>query len=301
MKYLQYKREVGKLHIYYESAKLGYEYIKQTSSNETISTELIDEYYDSPGIQFLEEHLLKYGGFQLTKHTFVEILYGKFKDSVFDLAIQQAKVRLNSEIFKCDYQQLEEQILNEVAKYSLIDISKININVYLLFGIRGTSVVWNNKIAVDLCDSALYENEILSESRIISMMAHEIHHMCFDSYRKENNIKNEGKESIISGLIAEGIAYVFFTPWLNQEPNVKVKWDINYVDIEEKIQKLEIIFENDMSEVEIDDLQVNLFGESLLGYTIGYHMIQRIYEMYGKGKVLSLMKTLDLFNSYNLC
>ena len=72
---------------------------------------------------------------------------------------------------------LEDDTMSMVRTHLPNNINFPEITVYFLFGIRGTSIVLNNKIALDLCDDSLYENGDISFERLLQTLAHEIHHI----------------------------------------------------------------------------------------------------------------------------
>jgi len=93
------------------------------------------------------------------------------------------------------------------------------------------------------------------------------------------------------------MACFYFTPdIINQNEK---QWNINLKDIDTKIEELRLYLADcNITENEIAALQESLFDDSLLGYTIGYVMIERIHNKTGLDRVIKLLNDFCLFEVY---
>lgn len=287
------------------SALISINLLEKIKKHELLSNSEIERYDQSAGILFLKQHCNKYGGFALDKEKLRQILEKPDQWGVFGRTVLLGldKIEYIEEIMSLDIHSMEREVINKVQKYSLIDVSQLEIKIFLLYGIRGTAIVLPEEgIGIDLCDCSLYENNRIIPERLIDVLAHEYHHICFERYCKEHKIHEQSNvDSILLGIISEGMAYEFFTHWLI-DTEYKVIWERNFVDIEYKIELLKERLNQDNSVEQLEMLENELFGHELLGYTIGYHMVHSIHTRLGPDAVLNLMKTLCIFEVYqSLC
>jgi len=291
-----------------EAARLGRNVIDLISKKDMLSDDLLSQYYYSEGIKFLMEHLKCYGGFELTIDRFKYFFGLPIEKNVFERPIHLGLSKLQAiddayfaylqEILKT----LEDDTMSMVGTYLPNNIEYPEIMVYFLFGIRGTSIVLKNKIAIDLCDDSLYENGSISIKRLQQMLAHEVHHIGvtvkFQEFTKSiYDERDICKYSIIADIISEGMACFYFTPEITNQ-NEK-QWNVNLTDIDTKIEELKLYLADcNRTENETSALQGSLFGDSLLGYTIGYVMIERIHNRIGLDRVIKLLDDFCLFEVY---
>lgn len=274
---------------------------KMKRGEEILDWEIV-QYEESAGIQFLKQHCSRYGGLELNQEVLKQILKHPNQCGVFGEAVILGMEKLDDIdlLLNVNLYELEDEITQKVQNYSLVDVSTLDITIYLLYGIRGTAIVLpENALAIDLCDDSLFVNGRLESSRIIDVLAHEYHHICFDQYVKEHGTRDKTiADSILNGLISEGMAYEFFTPWLIKEGGHESIWDKNYIGIEENIVSLEKVLKEETDKGQLEKIENELFGSGLLGYTMGYHMIHRIHKKLGKNSVLDLMNTYNIFEVY---
>ena len=282
--------------------KISLKLLNKLKGNIHITTEEISEYFNSPGIQFLREHCKQNGGSDINEKILRDIMENPKKHGVFGQAVQNGIQRLYqvNEIMKLDISAMENEVKGKVQKYSLIDISQVDTTIYLLYGIRGTALALPDRgLSIDLCDSALFTDNHINPERVKDILAHEYHHIILEHHLNHiyGNHRSE-KQLILSGLIGEGMAYEFFTPWMVEGEYAKT-WARNYKNIEEKIDSLELKLTQEMTPQDIKSLDFKLFGNELLGYTLGYYMIQQIHKKLGLNAVLDLMYTLNIFETYH--
>jgi len=291
-----------------EAARLGRTAIDLISRNDMLSDDLMLRYYNCDGIRFLKEHLKFNRGFELTIDYFKHILSLPNEDSVFERSVHLglSKLHIFEDVYFVDLQNklitLDKSTMSMVRKYLPNNIDFPEITVYFLFGIRGTAIVLNNKIAIDLCDDSLYVDGSLSFERLQQILAHEIHHIGVSVRFKEfvrqfSDEKELLKYSIIENIISEGMACFYFTPEITKL--YEKQWSTNLTEIDKKIEELRLcLFDSDITEKETTSLQDSLFDDSLLGYAIGYVMIERIHHKLGMDRMIKLLNDFSLFEVY---
>lgn len=284
------------------SMRISIHLLNKLKNNDPITAEEISEYFNSPGIQFLREHCKRCGGSNINEKVLSDIMEQPEKYGAFGRAVQAGLQRLNQaeEIINIDISAMEKEVKERVQKYSLIDVSQIEVKIYLLYGMRGTAIVLPERgMAIDMCDSAIYTDNHIDLERVKDTLAHEYHHIILDYHIDQMYGNNQSeKQMIIRGLIGEGMAYEFFTPWM-VEGEYATTWARNYENIEEKIDTLELQLCQEITPQQIEALDNQLFGSGLLGYTLGYYMIQQIHKKFGLNAVLDLMNTLNIFEIYH--
>jgi len=289
------------------AAHLGRRIIELVSKKDVLSDDLLSQYYYCEGIQFLNEHLKHYGEFDLTADKLKYFFSLPNGDSVFERSIHLGMSKLNSIdgvllLIDKQVQAFESDLMDMVGKYLPGNFHCPDITIYFLFGIRGTAIVLDNKIAVDLCDNSLYENGNISLNQLQCLLAHEIHHIgvsaAFQEFSKHiTNKKELIKYSIIESLVSEGMACFYFTPDIAIHNNTQ--WNANLTDIDTKINNLmQYLGDSNNTESDLTVLQDSLFDDGLLGYTIGYVMIEKIHNFKGLYRVISLLCDFNLFDTY---
>lgn len=294
-----------KINLNVKAAQYGYSILKNIKKGMGVQEREFQKYYASEGIQFLKSHILNHGGFKLTYEVFKEFHKNPHSSNVFGSSILQGidRIKVYKDICNIDVEKLEDEIIVRVNTYLNEDISKESINLFLLFGIRGTAITQGNSIALDLCDKSLYINEELSSPKIADLLAHEVHHVgVHKSFQKMINRgvspDKEFKYLVIEGLLSEGMAYLYFTPWLKEESYIKPIWEENVRNIEKSIDDLYTLLESTLSDAQKDEIENKLFGDGLLGYTMGYHMVSSIKESIGNEGVLELLRSFKLFEEW---
>lgn len=294
-----------KINLNVKAAQYGYSILKSIKNGMGLQEGEFQKYYESEGIQSLKSHLLTHGGFDLTYDLFKEFHINPKLSNVFGNSILQGidRIKVYKDICNIDVEKLEDEIMVRVNTYLNDDVSKESINLFLLFGIRGTAITQENSIALDLCDKSLYINEELSAQRVADLLAHEVHHVGVHKSFQKMITKGvspdkEFKYSVIEGLLSEGMAYLYFTPWLKEEQYIKPIWEENARNIEKSIDDLYTLLESTLLEAQKDKIENKLFGDGLLGYTMGYHMVSSIKESIGNEGVLELLRSFKLFEEW---
>jgi hypothetical protein len=288
---------------------MGYSVLSELSAIGRVHEERIAQYYSSVGIRFLKRHLEYFGGYDLTEERFLGLFRLSGESNTFTRSIQSGLGLLPSydpnefQSLQRDITLIEKEIVAVVRKHLPDDADFSQVVVYLLFGIRGTSIVYGNEIAVDLCDAALYENGRFIADRLKGVLAHEIHHIAvarkFEKFAKRLSCEEERVEyTVIEGLISEGMAYFYITPYLI-ELNA-AQWNLSMTDIEQKIEQLRALLHNPIVSLE-EKKKANdaLFDDSLQGYAMGYFMIRKLHEAYGPEAVTMLLNDFSLFKAYD--
>lgn len=292
-----------------KSAVMGYSALSDLSVIGSVSDKLLVQYYCSDGIRFLKRHLEHFGGFDLTEDRFLGFFHSQGEGNTFTRSIQSGLKLLpsfNPNTFRNiqrDIILFDKEIVAIVRKYLPCTLDFSQVNVYLLFGIRGTSIVYDNEIAVDLCDAALFEDGQFIMDRLKGALAHEIHHIAvaqkFEEFAKRLSCEEERiKYAVIEGLISEGMAYLYLTPYLI-ELNA-AQWSHSMVDIEQKIEQLRaVLFDPTVGLNGKMRMYDSLFDDSLKGYSMGYYMIQKLHQAYGSETVIELLDDFRLFEVYD--
>jgi len=291
-----------------QAALLGRKIIAIMLKGETIPYNLLSQYFKCEGIQFLKKHLKHHGGFELTlenlKYYFGLPGENNFIEKSVRLGITKMQAIDDNTLFDLEIasRTLMNDISDMVETYLPKGFDYQEPTIFFLYGIRGTSIVLDDKIAVDLCDDNLYDNGELSYSLLQGMLAHELHHIAvsqrFQKFSERAlSEKTRFRYSIIEGLISEGMACFYFTPEVANRH--KKQWDNNLIDIDAKIERLmQSLDDFSDSKNEQSALQDSLFDDDLLGYTIGYVMIERIHNKAGRDRVISLLNDFSLFEAY---
>ena len=144
-----------------QAALMGHAIANDLAHGRQIFADTVSAYYSSDGIRFLKHHLHRFGGFDLTEERFSSFFHQPCGNNVFTKSILQAMALAPSPGFNAfdnvreHIERFKDEVEFEVARYlpdgeSGVALSEVA--VYLLFGIRGTSIVLGNEIAVDLCD-----------------------------------------------------------------------------------------------------------------------------------------------------
>lgn len=292
-----------------KSAVMGYSVLSVLSVKGYVREECLAQYYNSDGIRFLKRHLKHFGGLDLTEDRFLSFFHSQGEGNTFTRSIQSGLKLLPSfnpnafQNIQRDIILFEKEIVAMVRKYLSGDADFSQVDVHLLFGIRGTSIVYGNEIAVDLCDATLYEDGKLIIGRLKGAIAHEIHHIAvarkFEEFAKRLSCEEERVEyTVIEGLISEGMAYLYLTPYLI-ELNA-TQWNQNMEDIEQNIERLRVILLGSAAGL-TDKMRMydSLFDDSLKGYAMGYYMIQKLHHAYGPEAVIALLDDFRLFEAYD--
>ncbi|GFZ32949.1 hypothetical protein CSC2_34750 [Clostridium zeae] len=283
---------------------------KNMNSSKSISTEMVKEYYETPGMIFLKKHLKNYGGLEFTEelllHLLEDINLNKqilSKDNIF---LKSMKLGLSYvDIVKEDFSKLHfndviEKAINLADIYLPKKISGDSI-IYLLYGIRGTGITLRSEIAIDLCDEYLNNNGHINIERLINLIAHELHHIEVNKLlnkRKQNedNLKKQILIDFVGELMSEGVAYYYLPSPYDKEGMLNIKWNNNIRNLDSIMFELNNYVEKilDGQIVDLNDLG-HLFNEGLKGYTAGYTMVKLIDKTFGKDKVINCLEDCFMF------
>lgn len=293
----------------YESIRL----LKRMNKNLTID---VNHYLNSPGICFLNKHLNRYGGSTLNKDVLDKIVIETMEnpsinvnDNSFVKSMKYGLKYLSQMENEFNNLNIEDVIKKAVDKANNLLPNNLNENakIYFLYGIRGTSIVYDKEIAVDICDEFVSSNGVINVNNLINIIAHELHHIGFDNYIKDLISKTiqPSKKLIISfigELMSEGLMYYYLpNPYDKENVNNKL-WEENLININSIINNINQYL-NKLKRGEIKNIEDSgqFFDERLLGYSCGYIIIKTIDEKYGKDEVIKKMRDiLSLLDMYNL-
>ena len=133
-------------------------------------------------------------------------------------------------------------------------------------------------------------------------MAHEVHHIavshkCAALLDRAKSDTERARYAILEGLIGEGMASFYFTPFLSEQ-NSK-QWERNLSGVEQKINALyALLYDASTTATQLAQTELALFGEDILGYTMGYFMIEKIHKAHGPAGVIALLSDFQLFDVY---
>lgn len=184
-----------------EQSILVFKTLHETSE---IPIEMLSQYLGSPGILFLKKHLLYYGG-----TVFNEALLSQLLDSIITDPVPRTgdSVFLRSMKHGLEHVDVLEQEFNAIDMDAAIQKSVIlankylpneieeDVKVYFLYGIRGTGIMLENEIAIDICDKYISRNGILDTDNLTAILAHEFHHIGVDEHVSETLHCVEGARS----------------------------------------------------------------------------------------------------------
>ncbi|GKU27503.1 DUF5700 domain-containing putative Zn-dependent protease [Clostridium folliculivorans] len=288
---------------------------KQINRNKTASTELIKEYYETPGIIFLKKHLRNYGGLEFTEellsHLLKEINLNKEIIPENNIFLKSMKFGLkyvdivSKNISNIDFNEAIEKAINLASMYLPKKISE-DCTIYLLYGVRGTGITLGNEMAIDICDEYLSRDGYINVERLINLIAHELHHIEVNKLlnkrkEKENNVKKQILFDFIGELMSEGVAYYYLPSPYNKDGILSTNWNNNIRNIDNILFEVSNYVEKilDGQIAKLNDIG-QLFNDGLKGYTAGFTMVKLIDQTLGKEKVLSCLEDCFMFiEAYN--
>ncbi len=275
----------------------------------------IKEYIESPGIVFLKKHLKEYGGMEFDDKFLLQLIDDVLKnpsitsnDSIFLRSMKHGYKLvevIEREFRTIDINEIIEKAVDLVNLY-LPEAFDENVQVYFLYGIRGTGIVLDNEIAIDICDEYLSKNGILDTDNLINILAHELHHIAVNKYifKIQQNEKDMKKQRLIyfmGDLISEGVACYYLPSPYDKEGILNEKWNSNLKKTYFILNNVKGYIDRILSGTLIDLKEIwHLFDDNLEGYTAGYIMTKLIDQTFGKEKVLECIKDCFLFlEQYN--
>jgi hypothetical protein len=299
---------------FYSSIEL-YDQIK---INNEIPLEKVDFVLNTEGMNFLKKHLNHYGGTQFDKELYVKLLKkvlhekntNNFEESIILRSIKKGLD--NTEFYinnfkKLNIKKITENAFQKAKLYLPFNEDKEeDIKLYLLYGIRGTAIILENEIAIDIVDDYLEENGEINEAAFIEMLAHELHHIFFQKFLTKQlkntiDIKEKNKIQFIGELLSEGTATFYFTNPYRMNDLTKEVWGNNLNNFDNLFEEVKKVLEQ-VSNIEtpIKEETWHLYDDNLIGYTVGYVMVKTIDETFGKEKVLECIKNhTNFFDFYN--
>lgn len=283
---------------------------KQMNRDQSVSTEIIKEYYETPGMIFLKKHLRNYGGLEFTEELLLQLLKDinlnkqiLSSDNIFlksmRLGLKYVDVA-EKKISTIDFNDVIEKSINLVEKYLPKKVNE-ECTIYLLYGVRGTGITLGNEIAIDICDEYLNKNGHLNTERLINLIAHELHHIEINKLIKirkqsENNVKKQILIDFIGELMSEGLAYYYLPSPYDKEGILDINWNNNIRDIDNILIELNNYIEKILHGQILDLNELgHLFNDSLKGYTAGFTMVKLIDQTFGKEKVLNCLEDCFMF------
>ncbi len=284
-----------------EMVEISYEILSFIKNNNEIPNELIERYFKTPGFELLIKHLKHYGNFELKLDylgkCFETVNSGNKSENIFVknmMVVLNNIDKYNDILSKLDVTEITEKSIRLANQYLPMDFEG-DFKVYFALGIRGTSIVLGNEILVGLCDFSLEENGELNLECLIKILAHEIHHIAFDDYVKalygRTNEREHSMIYLLGEVLSEGIASYYLT-----NPNEKnildnSNWINNKEDINVHLQTINQFLSNMKNGGEIPKEKINdLFDDSLIGYSVGLELVEKIHKKLGFEKVLDCVK-----------
>jgi len=273
-------------------------YDRVDRGDELLETTLL-AYYESQAIQFVCAHLKYWSQWTLDYKTFKEIvikgLSGQASDSVLVKSVHQGYSyykRYNHLLDRVFFLDLLEEARLKAGAYLPCEPSE-DMVLYPLLGIRGTGLVLDNRIGLDLIDDSLLVDGRVCRQRMVALLAHEVHHIESERLGRQAVEKMEGnklKLEMLTELLSEGTAMYYLT---NPEEVASLKtevWQRNMENIEVHVQ--EVI---DCIEAGDSQKRLGLYNGSMVGYCVGYHMVERIHRILGKEGVMACILNPALF------
>ncbi|WP_160679077.1 DUF5700 domain-containing putative Zn-dependent protease [Clostridium sp. C8-1-8] len=281
----------------------------------TLTENQINRYLEEEGIKFLNEHLFHYGGSMIGKELLVKLFSLAIEnpklegvDNIILKSIKQGFSRLScvkKTLSKLDLNQIIDNSVKMANKFLPIYIDDdLDIKVYFLYGIRGTSIVLKDKIAVDLCDEVLWEGDKINSEFLTRIIAHEVHHIGTDRNFKAvidglNSAREKGKVRLLSELLSEGSAMYYLNNPEELSSFKSTQWQNNDENMALILEEVELIIDKIIAGgLEVDKEIEVLFGQELKGYWAGYHMVEIIDRIFGLNTVLECISNINLFLEY---
>lgn len=301
------------LNINYQSLKLAVSIFKDLWEQRTVEEAKLEQYLDSLGIIFLKKHLKHYGGTDLNKkvldYLIARALYNPAVEGGDNIIIRSFKKGYNV------VNKIEIEFINTGLENLIVQASDLanqflpgkwsgDIELYPLYGIRGTAIVLGKELAFDICDDVLMTDEGINLTALLQLLAHEIHHIAVEEYleahiRNISNVQEKKLYKFIGSLISEGAAVFYLTNPIEMNNFLTPQWKENLNKANELLSEVQTVMNKLRNDelYEVEDTQY-LFDESLKGYTVGYLMVQSIHNVLGKNKVIDSISNPQLFIDY---
>lgn len=292
--------------ILYDSLQIAGSLIERYKKHDPIPDSELSNYYQSPGIDMLRRHLGYFGGNSIDEMQFIRSIHNGF-DNRGTQNLFAVNVRNGTGRYERNFAKFNRSVLDQIIHAALAETKKFlpfeidtDIKVYLLYGIRGTSIALGNEIAIDLADSDLYIGEEFSFERLKSTLCHEFHHVYLNEIfggKAKNNPEKKIYYEMLNHIISEGFASYYFTGYI-----IKNAMQKHGLDRDQKKSAIEhvsrILFSQDYSQEEALVQIQKLFDDSLVGYFIGYELFAYIDSHYGKDEAIQVIADESLFEKY---
>lgn len=275
-----------------------------------VSAERLGQYLATPGMSLLKRHLQRYGGIVLDEAFLADLFETvgsnpvlKPDDHVFLRSAKrgwQLLDTLEPQLRSVDFQALVERAV-VMANEFLPEQLDEDITVYFLYGIRGTGIVLDKEIGIDVCDPTLFREGALDHHLLIGVLAHELHHIGVSKHvttalASVTDCRLRMLGNILEPFLSEGAAYLYITPPEHLEEGLVRQWQSNLTNITAIFGRVNSFIDgirqgtlSNLSETE------QLFDNSLQGYTAGYIMIKAIEDTLGRKAVLDSIRSCLLF------
>ena len=284
--------------------------LRQFREASFVSKECLAEYLAAPGMLLLKRHLQRYGGIILDED-FLAALFEEVQgdpvmkqdDHVFLSSAKrgwQLLDILEPQLRSVDLEALVQRAA-EMANEFLPEPLDEDIAVYFLYGIRGTGIVLDREIGIDVCDPALFSKGTLDPRLLTGVLAHELHHIGVSKHvtaalAQVTDLRLRMLGSFFEPFLSEGAAYLYITPPEHLRGDLVLQWQSNLANIAIVLGRVNSYIDgirkgtlSDLSETE------QLFDHGLQGYTAGYIMVKAIEDTLGLKAVLDSIRNCLLF------
>lgn len=292
--------------INFDSYHKAIEIFEDIHKNHELSDSKLKDYFETQGIEFLRRHIMRGSKIELEFEIFKKLFEkGISDDQSNNILVNSIRNGLCEFTNNKDLQKRYsfEKLINEAIKLANLYLPRevsSTIKLYPMYGIRGTAIVLENEIGIDFVDQSLYVDGKIDDTRLIGLLAHEIHHIELESCTKDlierENILNTTYIEMISELLSEGTAMFYLTNPYEIETLRTETWISNMNNIEYHIDNV-INYIEDFNNRE----HLELYDEDMIGYSVGYIMVEKIHNKYGKSKVMECIidprKFFDLYKS----
>ncbi len=152
---------------------------------EPVPVELVDQLIASPGIQFWLEHASRHGGFTEERYRNLlkraETAEVPTRNRLLDILLRNAGraeeiKRILAAILELDFEKLCDRAFDNANQFLTQPFNE-PVCVYLMAATRGSAIVLENAMAIDIADFPDPEVTPIPRDMLFSTIAHEIFHM----------------------------------------------------------------------------------------------------------------------------
>ncbi|QAA30919.1 DUF5700 domain-containing putative Zn-dependent protease [Clostridium manihotivorum] len=299
----------------YSALNSSLKIFEKIEKNIVITEDEFNSYLEEEGIKFLNKHICHYGGSKLNNAALIKFFASAIKNPKLESSDNIILKTIKQGLFRFSYakETLTTLNLNQIADNSIKMANKFlpkpidddsNISIYFLYGIRGTSIMLNDKIAIDLCDEVLWDKDKINSEYLTRIIAHEVHHVGTDKHFKAviDNINSDREKDrcrLLCELLSEGSAMYYLNNPQEFSTFKSIQWQSNDENIMSILSEIGLIIDKVVAgKLPLDEQLESLFGEGLKGYSAGYHMVELIDINFGVNAVLECILNIDIFMEY---